>query len=120
MFNLYDRDTITAALRQPLEPELHTLIADRWSDAIASDLGDLTHILVVQPGDTEADIVDAIGFNPLDGDVPAPDWKECHRTYHELIYCVGNSGFAFLVVVQEAEGVLPGLLDLCREMPSSP
>lgn len=113
MLDLYDRDTITAALRQPLEPELHTLIADRWSDAIASDLADLTHILVVQPGDTEADIVAAIGFSPVDDDAPKPDWQEHHGEYHELIYCVGNSGFAFLVLVQEADGVLPGLLDLC-------
>lgn len=114
MLDLYDRDTITAALHQPLDPELHTLIADRWSDAVASDLADLTHILVVQPGDTLADIVEAIGFSPLDHEAPEPDWRERHRTYRELIYCVGNSGFAYLVLVEDAAGVLPELLDLCR------
>jgi hypothetical protein len=114
VLDLYDRATITAALRQPLEPELHSLIADRWSDAIASDLDDLTHILVVQRGDTEADIVEAIGFSPVDDDAPKPDWQERHVEYHELIYCVGNSGIAFLVLVERADGVLPGLLDLCR------
>lgn len=114
MLDLYDRDTITAALHQPLEPELHTLIADRWSDASASDLADLTHILVVQPGDTAADIVEAIGFNPLDDDAREPDWRWQYGAYHELIYCVGNSGFAFLVLIQDADGVPPGLLALCR------
>lgn len=114
MRDLYDRDTITAALHHPLDPELHRLIADRWSDAIASDLADLTHILVVQPGDTEADIVEAIGFSPLDDEAPEPDWQEHHGAYHELTYCIGNSGFAYLVLVQEATGVLPELLDLCR------
>lgn len=114
MLDLYNRETITAALLQPLDPELRTLIAERWADAIASDLADLTHILVVQAGDTEADIAEAIGFNLLDAEVPFPDWREHFGTYHELIYCVGNSGFAFLVLVQDAEGVLPELLELCR------
>lgn len=114
MLDLYDRHTITAALHQPLAPELHTLIADRWSDAVASDLADLTHILVVQSGDTVADIVEAIGFNPLDDDAPEPDWREQHTGYFELIFCVGNAGFAYLLLVQDAAGVLPELLDLCR------
>lgn len=113
MLDLYDRTTITAALSQPLAPELHSLIADRWSDALASELADLTHILVVQPDDTAADIVKAIGFNPLDDDAPEPDWRVRYGTYHELIYCVGNSGFAFLVLVQDADGVPPGLIALC-------
>lgn len=112
MIKLPDAASIRAALNQPLEPQLHELLAERFADATACELADMTHMLVIQTGDTEADIIDAIGFNPIGA---VHDWYEQHPGYHELIYCVGNSGFAFLVFVQNAEGVLPDLLRLCRE-----
>lgn len=119
MIDLPDLDAILAALRTPLAPDLHDLIASRLQDAFACELADLTHILVIQPGDAEAQIIDAIGFSPLvsrmDGIRLQADWDyvEPHPGWWELIYTVGDSGFAFLVFVQRAAGVLPELLDLC-------
>lgn len=121
MYNLPDLESQRAALLQPLDPELHTLIAGRIKDALTLQLGDLTHIAVIQPHDTEADIIDALGFSPLvsriDGIHLEPDWDwfERHEGWFELVYTVGDSGFAFLVFVQDSEGVLPDLLTLCRE-----
>lgn len=119
MIDMPDLDAILAALSTPLQPDLHELIASRLQDAFACELADLTHILVIQPGDTEAQIIDAIGFSPLvsrmDGHRLQPDWDliEQHPGHWELVYTVGNSGFAFLVFVERADGVLPELLSLC-------
>lgn len=119
MIDMPDLDAILAAVCRPLQPDLHDLIASRLQDAFACGLADLTHILVIQPGDTEAQIIDAIGFSPLmsrmDGNRLQSDWDyiEPHPGWWELIYTVGNSGFAFLVLVERADGVLPELLALC-------
>jgi hypothetical protein len=83
-------------------------------------LADLTHIVVIEPGDSEADIEDAIGFSPLVSRIDGIrhqsdwDWIEKHEGYLELVYTVSNDGFAFLVLVQDVPGVLPELLALCR------
>lgn len=119
MIDMPDLDAILAALSMPLQPDLHDLIASRLQDAFACELADLTHILVVQRDDTEAQIIDAIGFSPLvsrmDGNRLQADWDfiEQHPGHWELVYTVGNSGFAFLVFVERADGVLPELLSLC-------
>lgn len=119
MIDMPNLDAILAALRKPLQPDLHDLIASRLQDAFACELADLTHILVIEPGDTEPQIIDAVGFSPLvsrmDGVRLQPDWDyiETHAAWYELIYTVGNSGFAFLLFVERADGVLPTLLALC-------
>ncbi len=122
-------DTAAAIAAAPttasVDPTLRQLLADRVHDWIATDLLDLTHLLIVEPGDTEEALVDAIGFlplvNPLDGlrfgsegYVPHFEWLSDVGGYFELIQTVGNSGFAFVLLVQDAEGVDPELLSLCR------
>lgn len=107
-------------LQRPLDPNLKRLLQGRVQDAASLGLADLTHILVLQPGDSEADIIEAIGFSflvsRLEGVRHQPDWDwiEKHEGYYELVYTVSNDGFAFLVFVQDAPGVLPELLALCR------
>lgn len=120
MNNLPDLDSQFATLNQPLESNLRKLLHGRIQDALALELGDLTHFLVIEPGDAEGDIIDAIGFSPLvsriDGVHLQPDWDwiERHEGWWELVYTVSNDGFAFILFVQDAPGVLPDLLDLCR------
>jgi hypothetical protein len=120
MNNLLDLDSQLAALNQPVEPNLHKLLHGRIQDAQALELGDLTHFLVIEPGDAEGEIIDAIGFSPLvsriDGVHLDPDWDwiERHEGWWELVYTVSNDGFAFILFVQDAPGVLPDLLNLCR------
>lgn len=120
MINLPDLASQNAALNQPLDPKLHDLLAGRIKDSLALDLGDLTHIVVVQPHDTEADLIEALGFSPLVSRIdgihlePDWDWMERHEGWFELVYTVGNSGFAYLVFVQDTVDVLPDLLELCR------
>ena len=120
MIDLPDLDSQLAALNQPLEPNLHKLLHGRIQDALALELGDLTHFVVIEPGDGEGDIIDAIGFSPLVSRIagihldPDWDWIERHEGWWELVYTVSNDGFAFILFVQDAPGVLPDLLDLCR------
>lgn len=79
MIDMPDLDAILAALRTPLAPDLHDLITTRLQDAFACDLADLTAILVIQRGDTEAQIIDAIGFSPLVSRMP-PGYIALHFT----------------------------------------
>lgn len=119
MYNLPDLISQCAALLQPLDPRLHDLLSGRIDDAVALGLDHCTHFVVVQPGDTEGDLIDAMGFSPLvsriDGIHLQPDWDwiEHHEGWIELVYTMGTD-FAFIVFVQNAEGVLPELLELCR------
>lgn len=112
MINLPDRPAIEAALRQPLAPLIHAMIAKCFSDAVATDLADQTHILVIQARDTKEDIADAIGFFP--GVDSQPDWLEAREGYWERVFTVGNSVFAFMVFILDAKGMDADLLALCR------
>ena len=125
MLNLPDRASIEAAMNQPLEPKLHSLLVDTWRRAEAPELLDLTHILVIQPGDTEEAICEAIGFSPLVHPIDAvrypsvvfePFWAALaeHLGYWELIHPVGNSGFAFIMLIEKSEGTWPELLEMCE------
>lgn len=120
----YDnRARLEGALHLPLEPRLHRLLTDRVDQYRSASVLDMTHLLVIEPGDTEATIIEAIGFSPLidlDGThYPSAEfhwngsiWR--HDGWFELIVTVGNSGFAFVIFIQDAAVVIPELLDLCR------
>lgn len=67
MLHLYDRATMAHALTLDLEPRLRSLLADRINSLVTAeyDLTDQTEFLVVEPDDTEENIICAIGFSPL-------------------------------------------------------
>jgi hypothetical protein len=125
MLSLYDKTSREAALASPLDPRLQQLLADRIHDARETNLLGLTHLLVVQPGDCEHTIAEEICLspltNPIDGErfgsvdfQPWWDWLQQHDGWFEMIITVGNSGFAFILLIQDADGVQPELLSLCR------
>jgi len=126
MLNLPDRASQLAVLHQPLDPVLHGRINGRVQDALSLGLADLTHIVVVEPYDDEDDLIEVLGFSPLvsrlDGTPLQADWDwiEQHTGWFELVYTVSNDGFGFLVLVQDAPGVLPDLLALCRTAAATP
>jgi len=126
MISIYDTTSLEIARNQPLEPELRVHIDRHLELARQNGLADdATHILVVQPGDTERTIEDEIGFSPVidmegrrHGD-PAfvPYWAHLQDRgdHFEIVETIGNSGFAFIILVLKTEGVWPELLALCRE-----
>lgn len=127
MLAFHDRASIHGAIKSTLDPHLRALIAASIKQDIQGatyDLIDVSSIVIVQPGDTEEDIQRELGFSPLvdvDGrrfgsDAFNPDWNvlHAHTGWFELVFCLGNDGFAFVLFVQDAEGVDANLLDLCR------
>lgn len=114
-----------------LDPRLQQLIADRVHDWTVTSLLELTHLLIVQAEDSEKDIVEEIAFspleNPLDGNrfgssgfVPPFDWLQRHDGWFELIQTVSNSGFAFVLFIEDADGADPSLQALCRAYAEQP
>lgn len=122
MLYLYDRATMAHALTLDLDPRLHRLLTDRVA-ALGEDLADWTEYLVVEPGDSEADIVRHVGFSPFvepfdgirfgqPGFHAHWDWLAQHDGWFELIQTFGST-FAYVLLIADAEGVPPELLSLC-------
>lgn len=123
MLHFYDRATIAHALTLDLEPKLHTLLDERIN-APGFDLIDWTEYLVVQAGNTEDDIIRCVGFSPLvepidgarfggAGFSPYWDYLADHDGWFELIVAFGST-FAYILLVEDVDGVLPDLRVMCR------
>lgn len=123
MLHFYDRAGFARALTLDLDTNLHRILAERIG-ALTEELIDYTEYLVVQSGDTEADIIRHIGLSPLIepmkgtrygelGFRPSWDWLEVHCGWFELIFTFG-SDFAYVVFVENREGVPHDLLTLCQ------
>lgn len=104
MITIYDEQDA----RLITDPELAVLV--QWHLIIAKENGleDLTCIAVIEPDDSEQTVIDELGFSPLQnvltetrfGDpdfIPAWDWLEVHHGWYELIFTVGDGGFAYIV-----------------------
>ena len=119
MLDFPDMATLRAALHQPLRADLKALLADRLVDTQRCGLEHLTHILVIEADDREDSIVEAVGFSPLvsriDGIQNQPDWDwlERHGGWWEALYCVGDSGFAFILLIEDADQ--SPFAQLCRK-----
>lgn len=96
--------------RKLSDSDLLSLVRGHLTKAKENGLQDLTCIAVVEPHDSEAAIVRELGFSPLanplsetrfgDPDFsPAWDWLEVHRRWYELIFTVGDDGFAYIVFI---------------------
>ena len=119
MLNLPDMDALRVALDQPLADDLKILLEDRLADTLHCGLQHYTHVLVVEATDTEQQISDAIGFSPMETRIDGArntadwDWIERRGRWWELLYTVGNDGFAFIVLVED--GSKSDLAMLCRK-----
>lgn len=123
MHHIFDADTRAVALNSDLAPDLRALLLASFA-SVDPALEHETEWLVIQPGDTEADIVRAIGLNPLIEPIdnlryPAFqqggwDWIAQRGRYWLLAYSFGSS-FGLQLLVEDADGVIPDLRALCRE-----
>ncbi len=128
MLSLHEKSHFTNLSDHPLQPAVAALLNLRITQltrADGIDLADLTHFLVIQPGDTMAAVEREVGFTPLtnlsDGSTygspdftPSWEWIEDHNGCFELVYIVSDDGFAFVVIVENLLGVDAQLLALCR------
>lgn len=121
MIDLPTTDDLKIALQSLSPSPLRTLLEGRLADTIGCGLENLTHLLVVEAGDSEDDIVQAVGFSPVTSRIdcvrnqPDWDWLERHEGWWELLYTVGNSGFAYILLVEDADEARSGLPALCRK-----
>jgi hypothetical protein len=126
MISLPDFVALQAALSLPLEPTLHCLLADRIADAIACECQHLTHIIVVEPDDREEDFLREAAFSPFTnplsdsrhgepGFAPPWDWAGRHDGWTELLTCIGNDGFALIILIPPHPDIDPRLLSLLQE-----
>lgn len=122
MLHFYDRAGFARALTLDLDTNLHRLLAERIG-ALTEDLIDYTEYLVVQPGDTEADIIRHIGLSPLiepmdgirfgePGFRPHWDYVAAHDRWFECIFTFG-SAFAYIILVQRTDDDDDPLQRLC-------
>ncbi|WP_397586630.1 hypothetical protein [Sphingobium fuliginis] len=124
MLSFYDRASLRHALTLPLRAELKALMHKRIHQIFDDGLADLTHLLVIEADDTEAMIRNEIGFSPLEfegvhygslGFTPLWNYIHNHGAVYEMIYCIGNDGFAFVLLVQDEPGsAWPELRAACR------
>lgn len=129
MLHFYDRVTMAHALTLDLEPTLRRLLHERIA-ALGDDLIDWTEYLVVEPGDTEADIIRYIGFSPLvepiegirfgqQGFHPFWDWLTDHGGWFEMIVTFGST-FAYVLLIANDPGAPKDIQRLCRQFALSP
>lgn len=89
------------------------------------NLIDLSHLLIVQPGDTAADAQNELGWSLLHNVVdelpydhpdftPSWEWIEHHSDWYEFVFIVSDDGFGIHVFVQDHPETDPDLLNLCR------
>ena len=113
------------APRVVTDPQLVNLLHDRVQDWTALGLLNLTHLGIIEVGDTDESIIEELAFSPLinpldglrhgmEGFVQPFDLIQDHVGYFELIMTVGNDGFAIVLFVRDREGVAPELLAMCR------
>ena len=123
---LHDRATLMRALINPSDPTLAQLLSDRLAalSTGAFDLIDHTEIVIIEPGDTEADIIREVGFSPLvepidgirfgsPGFHPFWDWLIGHPGWWEMSVSFGST-YALVLFIENAEGSLRELRELGR------
>lgn len=90
---------------------LRRLVRRHLIKAKENGLENLTCIAVIEPADSEQTMANELGFSPLRNPlsntrfgepdfIPAWDWLEVHRGWYELIFTVGDEGFAYIIFVQ--------------------
>ena len=125
MLSFSDAASVAASPDAVSDPRLYRLLVDAVAHWTAVGVLDMTHLLIVEPGDTEAAIVEEVGFsplvNPLDGQrfgsAPfSPFWDDLRDRggWFELVVCVGDTGFAYALFIADRSGTDPQLLSLCR------
>jgi hypothetical protein len=124
----------TAAVKSFLDlladNQLRALLAKRVEQLTSAwegiDLSDLTHFLIIQPGDTVADAENELGWsllqNMVDGTrydhpdfTPSWEWIENHGGWYEAVFILSDDGYGISLFVQDHPETDAELLAMCRE-----
>lgn len=113
MLSITDGGSLARALRSPIDPDLIELINKRLEQLrrnFDGNLEDIVSFRIVEVGDSQREITEALGFsilrNPVDGLVfgepgftPGWEWSQCHGRWFELVYILSDDGFGMIVFV---------------------
>lgn len=121
MLVITDAAAMARALASSLDPQLKDLLALRRDQLLRDtageyELGELVHIVVVQPGDRIADIEVAANF-PLFTE-PAFEWTQDHGQYLESVVILADDGFGIAIFVPDTDGIDPAMLAILRGQPA--
>ncbi len=122
-----------AETRIVADPELRTLIEQTiaaLSQDAPFDPDVLGYFLIVQPGDSLADIDAQLGFSILTnrwtgirydqpGYTPSFEILQEHAGYFELVFVLSDDGYGVELFVPKAAGVDPELLAMCIQFTQS-
>lgn len=129
MITLRTATAVKSTIALLADNQLRSLLTERIDQLTnaweAIDLSDLTHFLIIQPGDTAADAEHELGWsllvNMVDGArfgdptfTPSWEWIEDHGGWFEAVYIISDDGFGISLFVQDHPGTDPELLALCR------
>lgn len=103
-------------LEQPADVDIAALLRLLRDQLI--DCGDLTEIgtfVIVEPGDTLADIEATLGISIIIDGTPTWEWVMRHGSIFEAPIILSDDGFGHVLIVPDADGIDPRLLALCRD-----
>ncbi|MBJ7441541.1 hypothetical protein EPO44_18470 [bacterium] len=124
MLSFYTRTDLENAAALSLPNDIKALLDRRIVQIFNDGLADHTHLVVVFAEDTEAALVEEIAFSPLEQEghrygtpsfVPRWDILHDHGGWFELVFCIGNAGWAVVLLIQDAQfSSFPDLRVACR------
>ncbi len=124
MMTITDLTSFEAAIESTTDEALRRMLASRLRLYRAGCLLDLTMLLVLEPGDSAADVERTAGVNPLVSPMtgarypslePYWDYLELSRGWFEWICCAGDTGFATILLVPDRQDVDAELLAMFRD-----
>ena len=129
MITIYDSADMAHVLSKPIDHNLKAILLERLellSEFSDWDLADLAHFIIVEPGDRIDAIAHELGVNPLvnivdNAHYPQPSFEPSFEFciarigYFDLTFALCDSGLGLCLLVPDREGVVPQLLELCRE-----
>ncbi|MEG3089822.1 hypothetical protein [Sphingomonas sp. PB4P5] len=129
MITIYDSADMAHVLSKPIDHNLKAILLERLellADFSEWDLADLAHFIIVEPRDSIDAIARELGVNPLvnivdNAHYPQPSFEPSFEFciarigYFDLTFALCDSGLGLCLLVPDREGVVPQLLELCRE-----
>ena len=117
------------ALPRVLDPSLRELITLRVSQLRRNYNGPLEEIVwfyVIEAGDGQEQVAEALGFSPLKNLVdattfgdpafePSFEWIACHGRWFELVFILTDDGFGHILFVPNDSGTEFDLHSMCLE-----
>lgn len=119
-------DVLPAPLNRIIEQRITTL-----REYVESEVGELAHFIVFEPGDSLTQLEAELGFSPLTNRVdgsrfgdpdftPSFEWVQDHGTWFELVFILSDDGFGKILFVPDDPSIDFDLHMLCLEQADRP